>query len=131
MLQCGALGCAKLVSRKRGTRLCRFALKAVSELQTTRGRLRQTSPEWVIVMTSSGSCLREMDNGGLVRVLEDWDLGSMELSAVFAGGGTTMRAARAFTDHLIEAFVMPEVDLLIATREGTKRLACPDRRPIG
>ena len=27
-----------------------------------------------------------MDNGGLVRVLEDWDLGSMELSAVFAGG---------------------------------------------
>ena len=73
MLQCGALGCAKLVSRKRGTRLCRFALKAVSELQTTRGRLRQTSPEWVIVMTSSGSCLREMDNGGLVRVLEDWD----------------------------------------------------------
>ena len=123
MLQCGALD-AQNWSPESAARLCRFALKAVSELQTTRGRLRQTSPEWVIVMTSSGSCLREMDNGGLVR-------GSMELSAVFAGGRTTMRAAHAFTDHLIEAFVMPEVDLLIATREGRKRLACSDRRPIG
>ena len=55
-----------------------------------------------IVTASSGSCRREMDNGGLVRVLEDWDLGSMELSAVFAGGQTTKRAARSFMDHLIE-----------------------------
>ena len=55
-----------------------------------------------IVTASSGSCRREMDNGGLVRVLEDWDLGSMELKSVFAGDRTTKRAARAFTDHLIE-----------------------------
>ncbi len=34
-------------SSERAARLRRFALKAVSELQATRGRLRQPSPEWV------------------------------------------------------------------------------------
>jgi DNA-binding transcriptional LysR family regulator len=79
-----------------------------------------------IVTTSNGSCRREMDNGSLVRVLEDWDLGSMELSAVLAGDRTTKHAARAFTDHLIA-----ELNLLTATGEISKRLVCPDRRPIG
>lgn len=56
-----------------------------------------------IVMTSSGSLRRELGEGSLIRVLGDWDLGTMELSAVFAGGRTTKRAARAFTDFLVEA----------------------------
>ena len=130
MLQCGALGCAKLVSRKRGTTVS-VRVEGRLRIADNEGATAADVAGMGIVMTSSGSCLREMDNGGLVRVLEDWDLGSMELSTVFAGGRTTMRAARAFTDHPIETFVMPEVDLLIATREGRKRLACPDRRPIG
>ncbi|MGB7036294.1 MAG: LysR substrate-binding domain-containing protein [Xanthobacteraceae bacterium] len=56
-----------------------------------------------IVMTSSGSLRREFGEGSLVRVLEDWDLGTMELSAVFAGGRTTKRAARVFADFMVEA----------------------------
>lgn len=56
-----------------------------------------------IVMTSSLSCRRETDSGLLVRVLEGWDLGSMELSAVFVGGRAATRAARAFIDYLIRA----------------------------
>jgi DNA-binding transcriptional LysR family regulator len=56
-----------------------------------------------IVMTSSGSLRREFGEGALVRVLDDWDLGTMELSALFAAGRTTKRAARVFTDFLIEA----------------------------
>jgi DNA-binding transcriptional LysR family regulator len=55
-----------------------------------------------IVMTSSGSLRREFGEGSLVRVLDDWDLGTLELSAVFAGGRTTKRAARVFTDFLLE-----------------------------
>jgi DNA-binding transcriptional LysR family regulator len=118
MLQCGALGqfaahacgpvgpCGhlgagqcehELVFRKGGT----------TASVRVEGRLRIVSAITAvvtgmgIVTTSSGSCGREMDNGSLVRVL-DWDLGSMELSAVFAGDRTNKRAARAFTDHLIE-----------------------------
>jgi DNA-binding transcriptional LysR family regulator len=56
-----------------------------------------------IVMTSSGSLRREFGERSLVRVLDDWDLGTLELSAVFAGGRTTKRAARVFTDFLVEA----------------------------
>ena len=54
----------------------------------------------------------------------------MELSAVLAGGRTTMRAAHAFTDHLTEDL---RAELKSADRNSrdSKRLACPDRRPIG
>lgn len=54
-----------------------------------------------IVMTSSGAVRPEMESGQLVRVLEDWDLGPLELNAVFPGGKALKRAARAFTDHLV------------------------------
>jgi DNA-binding transcriptional LysR family regulator len=56
------------------------------------GAIAVAVAEMGIVMTSNGSCRREMDNAGLVRVLEDWDFGSMELSAVFASGRTSKRA---------------------------------------
>jgi DNA-binding transcriptional LysR family regulator len=54
-----------------------------------------------IVMTSSGSVRREMENRQLVRILVDWDLGPLELNAIFPGGKAVKRAARAFTDYLI------------------------------
>lgn len=54
-----------------------------------------------IVMTSSGAVRREAESGSLVRVLEHWDLGSLDLSAVFVSGKAAKRAARAFTDYLI------------------------------
>jgi DNA-binding transcriptional LysR family regulator len=60
-----------------------------------------------IVMSSSGSLRREFQEGKLIRVLDDWDLGLIELSALFAAGRTTKRAARAFTEFLIE--VLKEV----------------------
>jgi DNA-binding transcriptional LysR family regulator len=56
-----------------------------------------------IVMTSSGAVRREMDGGQLARVLTDWDLGPLELNAVFPGGKTVKRSARAFTDYLVDA----------------------------
>jgi DNA-binding transcriptional LysR family regulator len=122
MLQCGALGqfaahaCGPVGPRDHlGAGQCEhelvFRKGGTTASVRVEGRLRIAGNEGAIaaavagmgiVTTSSGSCRREMDNGSLVRVLEDWDLGSMELSAVFAGDRTTKRAARAFTDHLIE-----------------------------
>jgi DNA-binding transcriptional LysR family regulator len=56
-----------------------------------------------IIMTSSGAVRREIKNGQLVRVLEDWDLGILELNAIYPGGKAIKRSARAFTDYLVEA----------------------------
>jgi hypothetical protein len=36
-----------------------------------------------------------------VRVLPDWDFGSMEVNALFVSGKTIKPAARAFTDFLL------------------------------
>lgn len=53
------------------------------------------------ISISIGSFRGETDSGGL-RVLEDWNLGSMKLSAVFVSGRAANRAARPFTDYLID-----------------------------
>ncbi len=55
-----------------------------------------------IVMTSSGAVRREMETGQLIRVIADWDLGQLELNAVFPAGKAAKPAARALTDYLID-----------------------------
>jgi DNA-binding transcriptional LysR family regulator len=40
----------------------------------------------------------------LVRVLHDWDTGSVEVHAVFPAGRATKAAARALADHMLGAF---------------------------
>jgi DNA-binding transcriptional LysR family regulator len=47
---------------------------------------------------SLGACLKELGDGTLVRVLPDWDMGAIELHAVFAAGRAAKPAARAFAD---------------------------------
>ncbi len=54
-----------------------------------------------IVMTSSVAVRSEVENQHLTRVLEDWDLGRVELNAVYPGGKAVKHSARAFTDFLI------------------------------
>nr|WP_283807959.1 LysR substrate-binding domain-containing protein [Bradyrhizobium macuxiense] len=56
-----------------------------------------------IVMPSSGSLRPEFEEGKLIRVPPNWDLGTVELSAVYAAGRTIKRAACALTDFMIEA----------------------------
>jgi DNA-binding transcriptional LysR family regulator len=57
-----------------------------------------------IAVSSENSVRAEVEAGQLVRVLSDWDLGSMEVNAVFVSGKTINPAARAFTDFLVEEF---------------------------
>jgi DNA-binding transcriptional LysR family regulator len=55
-----------------------------------------------IISTSLwGCCRRELASGALVRVLPDWDMGSVEMHAVFASGRAAKPAARAFAEFLI------------------------------
>jgi DNA-binding transcriptional LysR family regulator len=54
-----------------------------------------------IAASSENSARAELEAGELVRVLPDWDFGSMEVNALFVSGKTIMPAARAFTDFLL------------------------------
>jgi DNA-binding transcriptional LysR family regulator len=55
-----------------------------------------------IVATAFNSARAELESGTLVRVLSDWDFGSMEVNALFLSGKIIKPAARAFTEFLIE-----------------------------
>jgi DNA-binding transcriptional LysR family regulator len=56
-----------------------------------------------IVMTPLGACRRELERGELVRLLPEWDAGTVELNAVYASGRAAKPSARAFVDFLIAA----------------------------
>jgi DNA-binding transcriptional LysR family regulator len=46
----------------------------------------------------------ELQSGALVCVLPDWDLGSVEISALFASGKSIKPAARAFAEFFVKEF---------------------------
>jgi DNA-binding transcriptional LysR family regulator len=50
---------------------------------------------------ASVGCRSEIEKGSLVRVLSDWDMGAIELHAVFPGGRGAKPSARAFVDFLV------------------------------
>jgi DNA-binding transcriptional LysR family regulator len=56
-----------------------------------------------ILMTPFGACHRELERGELIRLLPDWDAGTVELNAVYASGRAAKPSARAFVDYLIAA----------------------------
>jgi DNA-binding transcriptional LysR family regulator len=47
---------------------------------------------------------KELANRALVRVLPDWQMGSVDVHAVFPAGRATKAAARALADHMLGAF---------------------------
>ncbi|SEC49023.1 transcriptional regulator, LysR family [Rhizobiales bacterium GAS188] len=56
-----------------------------------------------IVMTPFGACRRELAGGELIRLLPEWDAGTVELNAIYPSGRAAKRSARAFVDYLIAA----------------------------
>jgi DNA-binding transcriptional LysR family regulator len=56
-----------------------------------------------IVMTSAGASRSELESGALVRVLDEWDLGSVDMHAVFAAGRAAKPSARALATYLSQA----------------------------
>lgn len=58
-----------------------------------------------IVATAPVGCRKELEDGTLVRVLPGWDMGSVEMHAVFTAGRAAKPSARAFAEFLIAEFV--------------------------
>jgi DNA-binding transcriptional LysR family regulator len=63
-----------------------------------------------IVMAPLSLCRREIGSGALLRLLPDWDAGTVELNALFAGGRAAKPSARAFVDYLIKALCGDETE---------------------
>jgi DNA-binding transcriptional LysR family regulator len=57
-----------------------------------------------IAMTSAIASRKELANHSLVRVLPDWQLGSVDVHAVFPSGRAAKAAARALAAHMAGAF---------------------------
>jgi DNA-binding transcriptional LysR family regulator len=55
-----------------------------------------------IVVASLPSFRREIERGTLVRLLSDWDIGELEVHALFPSGQAPKPAARAFVDFLVD-----------------------------
>ncbi len=67
------------------------------------GALTAAAAGMGIVLSVTGALRGELTNGTLVRVLEDWDLGSVDVHAVFTSGRAAKPSARALIAHLSEA----------------------------
>ena len=63
-----------------------------------------------IMSSASAGCRSELENGSLVRILPDWDMGSIELNALFASGRAAKPSARALTDFLFVSLNELEAD---------------------
>ncbi len=59
-----------------------------------------------IVSTALWGCRAELESGVLVRVLDNWEMESVEVNALFPAGHATKPSARAFVDYLADG--LPE-----------------------
>jgi DNA-binding transcriptional LysR family regulator len=84
-----------------------------------------------IVMAPFGSCHREFESGELIRLLPEWDAGTVELNAVFASGRAAKPSARAFVDYLIAALREEEPTPSARAGSSATRAAPSVRSPLG
>jgi len=54
-----------------------------------------------ILFTGDWGCRPELEDGSLVVVLPEWEMGAVAINAVFPAGRAAKRSARAFVEHLI------------------------------
>ncbi|NER47243.1 MAG: LysR family transcriptional regulator [Symploca sp. SIO1A3] len=57
-----------------------------------------------IISTSFWGCRAELENGELVQVLADWEIGTVEVNALLAGGKSAKPSACAFANYLVASF---------------------------
>ena len=89
------------VTLRQGSEVSSVKVDCRVAVSTNEGRIAAAVAGMGIVISTSGSCDQELADGTLVRVLEGWDLGDVDLHAVYALGRQARPAARAFTEFLL------------------------------
>ncbi len=98
------LGPASLSGRwsfRKGDTATSFQVEGKLTIRASLGAIAAAVEGLGIVMTPLGACRRELERGELVRLLSEWDAGTVELNAVHASGRAAKPSARAFVDYLI------------------------------
>jgi DNA-binding transcriptional LysR family regulator len=88
---------------KKGSRSVSVRVEAKISTNVNEGAIAAAVAGLGILLTSSRGCRAELSNGTLVHVLPDWEMGSVEINAVFAAGRAAKPSARAFVDYLAKA----------------------------
>ncbi|MEM6450643.1 MAG: LysR substrate-binding domain-containing protein [Cyanobacteria bacterium P01_D01_bin.105] len=57
-----------------------------------------------IISTSFWGCRAELESGELIQLLTDWEIGTVEVNALLAGGKSAKPSARTFADYLVASF---------------------------
>ncbi len=97
----GPQGAGEWTFRKDGA-VTSIRIEGRLKIPVFEGALAAAAADMGIVLTSPAGSRRELDTGALVHVLPDWDLGTLDLHAVFTGGRAAKPSARAFVAYLAE-----------------------------
>lgn len=89
--------------RKRGGRATPLEVEGKLTIGASLGAVAAAVEGLGIVMTPLGACRAELASGELIRLLPEWDAGTVELNAVYGSGRAAKPSARAFVDYLIAA----------------------------
>ncbi|HEY4342687.1 MAG TPA: LysR substrate-binding domain-containing protein [Steroidobacteraceae bacterium] len=107
----GPAGNGAGVTLRMGEQISSVKVDSRFAFSTSEGRISAAVAGMGIVVTTLGSCAQELSEGALVRVLEEWDLGEVELHAVYAVGRQAKPAARALTEFLITEFATNPLEI--------------------
>jgi len=95
----GPQGVRDWVFRRDGT-MSSIRIEGRLVIPAFEGALAAAAAGLGIVMTTLGASRRELEDGSLVRILPEWDLGTVDLHAVFTAGRAAKPSARALIGHL-------------------------------
>jgi DNA-binding transcriptional LysR family regulator len=88
-------------SFRKGDTVTSVQVEGKFTIRTSLGAVAAAVEGLGIVMTPIGACRRELESGELVRLLPEWDAGTVELNAIYPSGRAAKPSARAFVDYLI------------------------------
>jgi DNA-binding transcriptional LysR family regulator len=108
------------VTLRKGGQISSVKVDCRAGVSTIEGCIAAAVAGMGIVITTSVNCAQELADGTLVRVLEDWDLGEVDLHAVYAVGRQAKPAARALTEFLLAELARDPLGLC---RSAEKRAA--------
>lgn len=113
--------CAGLAPRE-GLQVSSVKVDCRVDVSTNEGRIAAAVAGMGIVISTAGDCAQELADGTLVRLLEQWDLGDVDLHAVYALGRQARPAARALTEFLLAELARDPLGLHVPLKH--LRLAC-------
>jgi DNA-binding transcriptional LysR family regulator len=119
------LGPASLGGRwsfRKGNTATSFQVEGKLTITASLGAIAAAVEGLGIVMTPLCACRRELERGELVRLLPEWDAGTVELNAVYASGRAAKPSARAFIEYLIPALHETEASPSSRRSIGAKQL---------